>query len=48
MLRNLFGKLEQHVVVVENGGKAAIDDLGRHRSVGQQQASAKVLVLAGF
>lgn len=35
VLRDLLGKLEQNVVVVENGGKAAVDDLGRHGSIGQ-------------
>ena len=45
-LRELFGELKEDVVIVENGGEASVDDLGRHGPIGQQQARAKVFVLA--
>ena len=48
ILRNLFGKFEKDIVVIENGGKTSVDDLWWHGSIGQQQACSKILVLASF
>jgi hypothetical protein len=49
-LRKFLGEIDENVVVVENGGIAAVDDLGRHghAAVSQQQTCPKTLVLARF
>ena len=45
-LRQLLGELEEDVVVVEDGGEAAVDDFRRHGSIGQQEAGAEAFVLS--